>query len=143
MSARIPVADQLEIEDLAARYNLAIDLGDPDGWVACYTEDGEFAITTVGSWTAATFGLAPGRWRGRSALLEFAVAISGTRNARHWSANRVLTPVGDGLDAVSYMNICYLGRPADDRLLTGIMRDHLRRSADGWHQRQYCELDVR
>ena len=30
------MASRLEIEDLAARYNLAIDLGDPAGWVSCF-----------------------------------------------------------------------------------------------------------
>lgn len=31
----IDIASRLEIEDLAARYNLAVDLGDPAGWVSC------------------------------------------------------------------------------------------------------------
>ncbi len=36
-------ADQRgEIFDLAARYCHTIDLGDPDGWVACFTDDGVF-----------------------------------------------------------------------------------------------------
>ena len=34
--------DRAAITDLAARYCHSFDLGDPDGWVACFAEDGAF-----------------------------------------------------------------------------------------------------
>jgi 3-phenylpropionate/cinnamic acid dioxygenase small subunit len=38
----VDVADRLAIEDLYARYCVALDTGDEEGWVATFTEDGEF-----------------------------------------------------------------------------------------------------
>jgi hypothetical protein len=46
----IPITDRLEIEDLAARYNLAVDLGDPAGWVSCFLPDAEFAIGALSAY---------------------------------------------------------------------------------------------
>ena len=34
--------DRLEIQELVARYNHAIDRGDTEGWVGCFSEDGAF-----------------------------------------------------------------------------------------------------
>lgn len=34
--------DRAAITDLAARYCHSFDLGDPDGWIACFAEDGAF-----------------------------------------------------------------------------------------------------
>jgi hypothetical protein len=129
----ITTADRLEIDELAARYNLAIDLGDPAGWVACFSPDGELAIGEVGPRAAANFGLAEGRWRGPAELLAFATAVTSGRRFRHWSYNRVLTAAGDGIESVSYMNVYYLDQPAGQQLATGIMRDRLIETGGGWH----------
>jgi hypothetical protein len=37
-------ADELEIRNLLARYCLALDLDDVDGWVALFTEDAVYAV---------------------------------------------------------------------------------------------------
>lgn len=128
----ITTADRLEIDELAARYNLAIDLGDPAGWVACFSPDGELAIGEVGPWAAANFGLEQGRWRGPRELLAFATAVTSGRRFRHWSHNRVLTAASDGIESVSYMNVYYLDQPAGQQLATGIMRDRLIQGDGGW-----------
>jgi hypothetical protein len=126
------VASRLEIEDLAARYNLAIDLGDPVGWVSCFRPDGEFQIVAVGPRTAAVRPLSPGCWRGAAELMEFATTVAGSTPCRHWSYNRLLTPAGDGLESVSYMNVYCLDAPPETRLITGVMRDRLARTEEGW-----------
>jgi hypothetical protein len=143
----VSAGDRLEVEDLATRYNLAIDLGDPAGWVACYTPDAEFEIVAVGARTAACRPLAPGCWRGETELLAFATGVAGVMPCRHWSYNRLLSPAsdgltgadlegdgleGDGLTSVSYMNVYYLDAPPQTRLITGVMRDRLVRTEDGW-----------
>jgi hypothetical protein len=51
MNDAIGYGNRLTTEALAARYNLAIDLRDAAGSVACFTSDGEFAIDEVGPWT--------------------------------------------------------------------------------------------
>lgn len=126
------IASRLEIEDLAARYNLAIDLGDPVAWVSCFLPDGELEIVAVGPRTAAASTLVPGRWRGEAKLMEFATTIAGRTPFRHWSHNRVLTPDGASLESVSYMNVYYLDAPPERRLITGVMRDRLARTDEGW-----------
>jgi hypothetical protein len=126
------IASRLEIEDLAARYNLAIDLGDPGGWVSCFVPDGEFEIVAVGPRTAAVRGLAPGCWRGEAVLTKFATTVAGSAPCRHWSYNRLLTQADAGLESVSYMNVYYLDAPPEARLITGVMRDRLARTDAGW-----------
>jgi hypothetical protein len=37
---KLPVEDRLDIQELFARYAWALDLGDADGVVSCFTEDG-------------------------------------------------------------------------------------------------------
>jgi SnoaL-like domain len=126
------LASRLEIEDLAARYNLAVDFGDPAGWVSCFRPDGEFEIVAVGPRTAAVRSLVPGCWRGEAELTEFATTVAGSLPCRHWSHNRLLTPASDGLESVSYMNVYYLDAPPESRLITGVMRDRLARTGEGW-----------
>lgn len=40
--AELSTADRLEIEQLYAKYNHAIDFGDGDAWAATFTADGSF-----------------------------------------------------------------------------------------------------
>ena len=39
---KIPVEDRLDIQELFAKYCWALDTGDADALVQCFTEDGEF-----------------------------------------------------------------------------------------------------
>jgi len=36
------IEDKIEIQELMARYNFALNFGDAEGWAACFTEDGIF-----------------------------------------------------------------------------------------------------
>ena len=45
------LADQLEIRELVARYNYAIDEGRPEEWVATFVPDGTFESTLLGKHT--------------------------------------------------------------------------------------------
>jgi hypothetical protein len=128
----ITADDRLQIEELAARYNLAIDLGDAKAWVSCFSADGEFAITKVGPFSGTVLGLAEGRWRGAGELRAFATAVTSGRSFRHWSYNRVLTIASGGIDSISYMNVHYLDRPPPEQLVTGIMRDRLVQDNAEW-----------
>jgi len=128
----ITTEDRLQIEDLAARYNQAIDLGDPDSWVSCFSTEGELVVGRVGSFSAGVLGLAEGRWHGADELHAFATAVTTERQFRHWSYNRVLTATADGINSVSYMNVYYLDLSPGDQLLTGIMRDRLVKDDAGW-----------
>jgi len=40
--SQLSVEDRLDIQELFAKYCWALDLGDADAFVQCFTEDGEF-----------------------------------------------------------------------------------------------------
>ena len=79
--------DRLEIRELVARYDRAIDGGDAEGWAACFTEDGV--------WDGSI------RVEGREALLAFARRLpvdpdfAAFRGARHFVANFLIEGAGD------------------------------------------------
>lgn len=80
-------ADKLEIRELVARYDQAIDGGDAEAWAACFTEDG--------SWDG------PIHVEGRKALLAFARGLATNpdfaplRGSRHFVANFLVEGDGD------------------------------------------------
>jgi hypothetical protein len=79
--------DRLAIQSLYARYCASFDLGDVQGWVNCFTEDGLFKSAKD--------------LRGHAQLKEFvegrikARADSPNRNVQHWNANLIVEG-GDG-----------------------------------------------
>jgi hypothetical protein len=111
--------DQLEIRELVARYNYAIDEGRPDEWVATFVPDGTFESTALGKHT------------GPEALHAFATGYIAAVTGRHCTSDFVIDV--DGNEARSR---CYLiainnaGTPAVS--VTAVYDDVLRRTADGW-----------
>lgn len=47
MSARLDIADHIEIVDLFARYCHRVDHGDAGGWAALFTPDGSFEVVGI------------------------------------------------------------------------------------------------
>lgn len=122
--------DVLAIQQLYARYNHAIDFGDADGWAACFTPDGVFASS------------ARGETAGREALRAFAEAFSQRTKARHWTNNLVVE--GDGAEARGscYLALYTLGDGGARLTATGVYRDQLVRTAEGWRfKRRDVTLD--
>ena len=121
-------ADEYEqIRQLLGRYNLAIDLGDADGWVECFTPDGVFECTGLPE--GSPLG---GRYEGADALREYAKVHYGKAKgrARHWNANMVIE--GDGETATM---TCYLLALSVGGALvgtTGIYHDQLRKVDGRW-----------
>jgi hypothetical protein len=113
------LADQLEIRELVARYNYAIDEGRPEEWVATFVPDGTFESTALGTHS------------GPQGLHDFAVGYIAAFTGRHCTSD--FTVDIDGDDARSR---CYLiavnnaGPPSI--LATAVYDDVLRRTADGW-----------
>lgn len=137
-SAPVSALDQLEIQELVTRYNYAIDRGDVDAWVECFTPDGAFE---------GIFG----RIEGRAALHAFATALATGpegerfRPMRHWTTNFVIDldgeaggddPGGDrgdgsGIGDHARMRADHLlvrpTRAGVELLLLAVYRDRLRR----------------
>jgi len=111
--------DYVDIAQLYARYNTAIDTGDADGWAATFTPDGVFNGTT----------------RGHEALVQFVHDWRDKRNGanrRHWNSNLVVTRTPEGANGSVYLQLLDVGvRPAA-ATLTAMYEDRLVKTADGW-----------
>jgi uncharacterized protein (TIGR02246 family) len=96
--------DRVEIEDLIARYNKALDTGDAETWAATFTPDGEFHGVV-------------GDFYGRDELTAFVKAYSTEEQfaafavAQHWVTNIVIE--GDGDEAELFAHVMMVS-PTDD-----------------------------
>lgn len=122
----IELADRLEIHELYARYNQAIDDDRFDDWVDLFTPDGVFVSTQTHAGHAALAQFVRDRAK-RATDLPF-------RDAQHWNDNIVLTRVGDEV-----CGMCYLVRFAVDRdsgekkiVTLGRYQDEIRRHGGVW-----------
>ena len=90
----LDAADKLEILELAARYNHAIDFGDGKAWADTFTPDGVFK------------GGGPGPVQGREALAAFVGGFAqNMAGARHWTNNHVIDGDGDSATHTCYLNL--------------------------------------
>jgi hypothetical protein len=110
--------DYIDIEQLYAQYNHAIDGCDAEGWAATFTPDGTFM-----------------RFTGKEALVGFVKQwcerMNGA-NRRHWNTNLRITPSSDGASGtVMLMLLDVSARPASIAN-TGTYSDALVRTPDGW-----------
>ena len=84
----LTLADKIEINELIARYNVAIDDGDADGWARTFAPDGVFD------------GIV-GRFEGRDEIAAFARRYSSDpqyadfRACQHWVNNILIDGHGD------------------------------------------------
>jgi hypothetical protein len=77
--------DYIDIQQLYARYNVAIDAGNAEAYADTFTTDGVFNT-----------------FNGREALLGFARGYKGI-NSRHWNTNLVITPSPEGAKGSVYL----------------------------------------
>ena len=98
------VDDRLEILDLAARYNHAVDSGDHEGVAALFTDDGVIEATATGPIA------------GRPAIAHYiASRPDGWRRRRHFNSNAIIEGVpGDG-DAARLANVAARAEPPRQR----------------------------
>src|SRR5215467_3408266 len=117
--AKLTTQDYNDIQQLYARYNLAIDTGNGEAWAATFTPDGVFNNTN----------------KGHDALVQFIKDWREKRdgaNRRHLNSNMVLTPTSDGAKGAIYLLLLNVGvRPATIAT-TGIYEDVLLRTPQGW-----------
>lgn len=123
----VSAADRMEIHELIARYNRAVDGGDADGWVKTFTEDGVFESLLVGT------------FRGREELAEFAKRFSvepeyaSWVGGQHWIGNVIVDPRGeDEVEVFSY-HIMFV---PEGRRVAGVLmaahQDIARKTSAGW-----------
>jgi pimeloyl-ACP methyl ester carboxylesterase len=110
--------DDIEaIKQLVARYNLAFDYGDVDGYLATWTEDGLFHRSN-----------ALRSYRGHDELRELITTFP--VQGRHVSTNFVIDVDGDRATASSYL--LYLSADGYQPVMFGVYSDELVRGGSGW-----------
>jgi hypothetical protein len=110
--------DYIDIEQLYATYNHAIDGCDAEGWAATFTPDGVFQ-----------------RYTGREALVGFVKQWCEKMNGgnrRHWNTNLRITPTKDGAAGAVLLMLLDAGVKPAAILSTGAYNDTLVRTPDGW-----------
>jgi ketosteroid isomerase-like protein len=96
--SRIPVADELAIRELFARYYRALDTGDTEGYLDCYTRDGE----AVEESEARGIEICKGREEIRSLVLKFHDRADFPGH-QHRFSNLIFNDMGDGTwEVLSY-----------------------------------------
>ena len=114
----LPNEDQLEIMELMARYNHAIDGGDAEAWAGTFTGDGVFEGSA-------------GTVRGREELLAFVRGRDPSRRVRHWNNNILIEGEGDEAAAKVYLVTFDVSGPPALRI-SGVYHDRLRRVNGEW-----------
>ena len=120
-------ADRLAIQDLYARYCVALDTGDEAAWVGCFTDDGEFE------------GRAPAK--GHDELARYhrdrmaARAEEPFTNPQHWNNNLLLD--GEPPDVRAFSYVIRIGTMRDDGSIrivrVGAYRDRLVKRDGRWY----------
>jgi len=115
---KLTTQDYIEIEQLYAKYNHALDSGDATAWADTYTADGVFRKTTAG----------------REALMKFVenFAKSSGGAFRHWNTNRTVVGTADGADGSVYLTLWNMGVKPQAIVTTGIYFDKLVKTPAGW-----------
>jgi len=93
--ATVPMEDRMMINDLFVRYTTALDAGDVETIVACFTEDGALESPAVGVYS------------GRQGIREFAERFARFHAAgsqlRHFISNLAMQVDGDVAHATCYL----------------------------------------
>jgi uncharacterized protein (TIGR02246 family) len=117
----LSVDDRLEIQDLYAAYNYAIDEGRAEDFAACFTADGYLDVA-LGDPS-----------QGTDALVAFA---AGTHQMvpglRHSVSNLRVTADGDEVVGQAYILAYRQGAAGFEVLMSGRYLDHLRRVDGAW-----------
>jgi uncharacterized protein (TIGR02246 family) len=118
------IEDRLAINDLFVRYTCALDAGDAETVIDCFTEDGTLVSPAVGEHT------------GRAAITAFAhrfarFQASGSQ-LRHVISNLMTTVSGERAQATCYLTV-FLTKDGASRLLApGRYECELRKTGGQW-----------
>jgi hypothetical protein len=110
--------DYFEIQQLYARYNIAIDSGDAEGWAATFTPDGVFN----------TFS-------GHDALVGFIKTWREKLNGatrKHWNNNLQVSGSSKEASASTYLMLVDFSTKPPSILMSGSYTDSLVKTKDGW-----------
>jgi hypothetical protein len=110
--------DNVEIQQLYARYNIAIDTGDAEGWAATFIQEGVFNTFT-----------------GHDALVGFVKMWREKLNGaarKHWNTNLQLSGDAKQASGTVYLMLIDTSTKPASIVFTGIYKDSLVKTKDGW-----------
>lgn len=116
--ADLTAKDYMEIEQLYATYNWAIDSGDADAWADTFVEDGVF-----------------NNFEGREALKGFIarwVSDMGGATRKHWNSNLKITGDGKTAQGQVYLLLVETGTAPPSIIASASYTDELVKTKDGW-----------
>ena len=108
--------DYIDIEQLYATYNHAIDSGDAQGWAGTFTPDG-------------TFNKFAGHEQLVGFMQQWKEKMNGA-NRRHWNTNLSIRPSTDGASATVMLMLVDV--TTKSIVATGMYNDTLVKTASGW-----------
>jgi ketosteroid isomerase-like protein len=114
--------DHVAIQQLYARYAFSIDLHDVDAWLACWTDDPVFVISTGETTT------------GRDALRAMAQAQVENPNeiGYHWTGNLVVEPAEHGANGQCYLMFVFAPEGTGEVRIVRYYRDELVKQDGRW-----------
>jgi uncharacterized protein (TIGR02246 family) len=119
-----PIEDRLAINDLFVRYTTALDAGDVDTIVACFTEDGALESPLVGIYA------------GRDGIRAFSERFAAVRQRgvqlRHVISNLAMTVNGDTARATCYLTNIVTMDGRSQLMPPGRYECELRRVGGNW-----------
>ena len=114
--------DKLMIQELMARYNFALNFGDEEAWVDCFTKDGVFECPF-------------GTHKGSSALHQYISERTAERHehpVRHMLSNIIIDVQDDRASVKSYLLMLQVLPEGMQLLTTGIYTDDLVKIGGAW-----------
>ena len=109
--------DLVEIQQLYAKYNWALDSGDAEGYASTFTPDGVFNNNA-----------------GHDAIVKFANTFHGGMGAhvRHWNTNLLITPSAAGASGQVYLVLVDFASKPPSIVTSASYSDELTKTAQGW-----------
>lgn len=110
--------DYIDIEQLYATYNQAIDSGDAEAWAGTFTPDGTF-----------------NKFAGHDQLVGFIQQWKEKMNGgnrRHWNTNLRILPSKEGATASVFLMLLDVSTKPPSIVATGTYSDTLVKTASGW-----------
>ena len=116
-SASLSAQDLVDIQQLYARYNWALDSGDSQAYAATFTPDGAFNNNV-----------------GHDAIVKFADTFHAGLGAhvRHWNTNLLIQPAPGGASGQVYLVLVDFGTKPASIVTSASYSDELVKTAQGW-----------
>ena len=109
--------DFVDIQQLYAKYNWALDSGDSEGYASTFTADGAFNNNV-----------------GHDAIVKFADTFHAGLGAhvRHWNTNLMITPAPDGATGQVYLVLVDFATKPPTIATSASYSDQLVKTPQGW-----------